>query len=258
MGGGIVSSTVQEAVSSCLQVGLFDKGLFDRWGILTSKGIQRRFWAVVSGRRVKSVYKEYWLLEPEECQGLVKVTLNQNAQPANDDLQPTNGHLQATNDHKVKESKVKDKNATHSRAKPGSPAGARDAHAEAETELLEQRFGAFWAAYPKKKSKESARRAWKKISPDSALFERILLSVREHAEKDRNWQEEGGRFIPYPSTWLNAGGWEDEIQEQPPRKPGGSAGNRFLNFDPVGTDYDAIARKKALERITPGQTREGG
>ena len=90
MGGGINSGTVKETVDYCLQVDLFDKGLFDRWGVLTSRGIQRRFWTVLSERRSKIVYKEYWLLKSEECKGLVKVSLNSDAQPTNDDVQAAN------------------------------------------------------------------------------------------------------------------------------------------------------------------------
>ena len=101
MGGGINSGTVKETVDYCLQVDLFNKGLFDRWGVLTSRGIQRRFWTVLSERRSKIVYEEYWLLKPEECKGLVKVSLNS-------DVQPTNDYVQATNDDSspIKESKV--------------------------------------------------------------------------------------------------------------------------------------------------------
>lgn len=102
MGGGISSGTVRETVDYCLQVDLFNKGLFDRWGVLTSRGIQRRFWAVLSERRSKIVYDEYWLLKPEECKGLVKVSLFEDLQPTNNDLQPTN----ADTSH-IKESKVK-------------------------------------------------------------------------------------------------------------------------------------------------------
>ena len=101
MGGGISSGTVRETVDYCLQVDLFNKGLFERWGVLTSRGIQRRFWAVLSERRSKIVYDEYWLLKPEECKGLVKVSLFEYLQPTNNDLQPTN----ADTSH-IKESKV--------------------------------------------------------------------------------------------------------------------------------------------------------
>lgn len=104
MGGGISSGTVKETVDYCLQVDLFDKRLFDEWGVLTSRGIQRRFWTVLSERRNKTVYSEYWLLKPEECKGLVKVNLFSN-------VQPTNDHLQSTDNDSppIKESKVNKK-----------------------------------------------------------------------------------------------------------------------------------------------------
>ena len=101
MGGGISSGTVKETVDYCLQVDLFDKRLFDEWGVLTSRGIQRRFWTVLSERRNKTVYSEYWLLKPEECKGLVKVNLFSNAQPTNDHLHGTDNDSPP-----IKESKV--------------------------------------------------------------------------------------------------------------------------------------------------------
>lgn len=107
MGGGISSGTVKETVDYCLQVDLFDKRLFDEWGVLTSRGIQRRFWTVLSERRNKTVYSEYWLLKPEECKGLVKVSLFP-------DVQPTNSYLQGANDdvQHIKNSKVNKKDNT--------------------------------------------------------------------------------------------------------------------------------------------------
>jgi len=110
MGGGIGSETVKQAVGLCLQIGLFDKRLFDRDGILTSRGIQRRFYAAIQGRRVKSVIAEYWLLGNEESKGLEKCALYSNLPPENNHLQPANAHLQPANAYKskVKESKVKD------------------------------------------------------------------------------------------------------------------------------------------------------
>lgn len=101
MGGGITSGTVKETVDYCLQVDLFDKRLFDRWGVLTSRGIQRRFWAVLSERRVKTVYEEYWLLKPEECKGLVKVSLKSDMQPTNDHLQDADAQMSYRKQSKV-------------------------------------------------------------------------------------------------------------------------------------------------------------
>lgn len=106
MGSGISASTVKETVDYCLQISLFDKRRFVEWGILTSKGIQRRYWNVVRNRRVKKVYLEFWLLGDHECSGLVKVTQNEPMTEAKDHLQGANENMQTENAYKVKYSKV--------------------------------------------------------------------------------------------------------------------------------------------------------
>ncbi len=87
--------------------------------------------------------------------------------------------------------------------------------------LQEQRFDEFWETYPKKKSKESARKAWAKIKPDTEKHQRIIQSIKDHMARDPNWRKENGQFIPYPATWLNAGGWEDELPKATQTTMGG-------------------------------------
>ena len=119
MGGGIGSNTVKETVGHCLRIGLFDKGLFDRWGILTSRGIQRSYWRVLANRRSKVVYREYWLLADDECQGLVKISLESNHDLANDHLQPANDDMQPAN--KGKNSTVQNSTVQSFKNNPAEP-----------------------------------------------------------------------------------------------------------------------------------------
>ena len=81
-------------------------------------------------------------------------------------------------------------------------------------------FERFWAAYPKKKSKGQARRAWDKLKPGSTMVDQMLLAI-ERAKQSEDWQKDGGQYIPYPATWLNAEGWEDEEPgtDPPPDRP---------------------------------------
>jgi uncharacterized protein YdaU (DUF1376 family) len=72
------------------------------------------------------------------------------------------------------------------------------------------RFDEFWVSYPRKKSKGAAEKAWLKINPDEQLHDRILDAI-EQAKTSEDWQSYGGKFIPYPASWLNARGWEDEL-----------------------------------------------
>jgi len=79
----------------------------------------------------------------------------------------------------------------------------------AKTQKQEELFARFWAAYPKKRSKGQAEKAWVKLQPDEQLVETMLAAI-ERAKKSEEWRKENGRYIPYPATWLNAKGWEDE------------------------------------------------
>lgn len=73
-------------------------------------------------------------------------------------------------------------------------------------------FEAFWKAYPKKKAKEAAKKAWAKLKPDERLGKAIIQAVTESA-KTKDWKKENGKYIPYPATYLNGKRWEDERNE---------------------------------------------
>lgn len=68
-------------------------------------------------------------------------------------------------------------------------------------------FDLFWQAYPKKVGKEAARKAFDRVK----VPVETLLAAIERQKGGRQWQEDGGRFIPNPATWLNQGRWEDEV-----------------------------------------------
>lgn len=68
----------------------------------------------------------------------------------------------------------------------------------------------FWKVYPKKKNKGNIEKWFEKNKPDNELLERIIKSVEQHS-KTEDWKKENGKYIPYPSTWLNNKGWEDEL-----------------------------------------------
>lgn len=70
-------------------------------------------------------------------------------------------------------------------------------------------FEQFWDMYPRKKSKGDAEKAWKKISPSHDLFDTIMRALQVQV-KSADWKKDGGQFIPYPATWLNRRGWEDD------------------------------------------------
>ena len=80
-------------------------------------------------------------------------------------------------------------------------------------------FDSFWKAYPKKKAKDDAKKAFDKRKPDKALLD-LMLSAIAMQSKSEDWLKDGGKFIPYPATWLNDGRWQDEETAISKPKPG--------------------------------------
>lgn len=116
MGGGIGSETIRQVVALCLQIGLFDKRLFDREGVLTSRGIQRRYMVAIQKRSFKEVEGKLWLLNEEESEGLIVVPENHDSLPEDVHSLPEN----ATKESKVKKSKVKERKEKETAAPVGS------------------------------------------------------------------------------------------------------------------------------------------
>lgn len=68
------------------------------------------------------------------------------------------------------------------------------------------RFPEFWAAYPNKKGKADALRAWKRKRLD-AKADALIAHVAHMAANDDGWRR---GFIPMGSTYLNGDRWDDE------------------------------------------------
>lgn len=82
-------------------------------------------------------------------------------------------------------------------------------------------FRKFYEAYPKKKSKGQAETTWLKLSKKKILPDiSILLTAIEKQKKSKAWKDK--QFIQNPSSWLNAKGWEDEIE---------STGTKYIDTD---------------------------
>jgi len=95
-------------------------------------------------------------------------------------------------------------------------------------------FLSFWAAYPKKKEKDAAWRAWQK-AVKKAEPKTIIDAVEKH-KSSTEWQS---GYIKYPATWLNKGCWDDEIAPQ-------STNNPAL---PLGTNSGQTSTTARLRRL---------
>lgn len=99
---------------------------------------------------------------------------------------------------------------------------------------IEELFLKFWKAYPKKVGKQDALKAFKKIKPSKELVDQ-MVSVIEDAKNTEQWTKNNGQYIPNPSTWLNQGRWEDDINTYSRKST--SEGRRISEDRYVGIDY---------------------
>ena len=140
-----------------------------------------------------------------------------NKRPTNDqqttNKRPTKDHKQEREEGKERK-KGKNIESYDSRASGDSlkPAEVKPSKKEIE-KLQEEGFAIFWAAYPKKKSKITAFKAWKKIKPSPTIAEaEKLAQIVSMQARTPQWTKDGGEFIPLPATWLNGERWNDELE----------------------------------------------
>jgi hypothetical protein len=91
-----------------------------------------------------------------------------------------------------------------------APTGASDTRDDAA--WIPERFAAFWRQYPKKVAKTDALKAFSKLiksQPDVDKFMAKVLASVEWWKGQPSWTKDGGKFVPYPATWLNRGHWSD-------------------------------------------------
>lgn len=197
-------SVVSEIVSASIKRGIFDKDMFERYGILTSKGIQLRYLKAVDRRKQVKIKKQYLLVE---CALLPK-----NACIIEENVNIIQENADISQQRKEEERKVK--------------------KSKGDTMCAHVPFEDFWILYPKKQAKAAAEKAYLKIKPDMALFEKMKKAL-EAQKASFDWQKESGRYIPLPATWLNGRRWEDEtaVDTAKPKRETTYDLDDFENFD---------------------------
>lgn len=76
---------------------------------------------------------------------------------------------------------------------------------------LAKGFDEFWKAYPKKVGKQEAKRAWERMNGNRPELISIVAKIDQLKTSDQ-WKKQNGQFIPHPATWINRGGWDDEVR----------------------------------------------
>ena len=107
---GLGSNVVSEIVGASIKRGIFDKNLFDKYGILTSVGVQKRYFEAVSRRKQIEVKEEYLLISYTQFSDNVsKSSVNVDINSLNVSNNPQRKEKKSkVNQSKVNQSKVEE------------------------------------------------------------------------------------------------------------------------------------------------------
>lgn len=97
------------------------------------------------------------------------------------------------------------------------PAPVKKKTKKSSTPALDEAFNEFYYhAYPRKMEPLKARRAFEKAVKNGADPREIIEGARRFAVATA---AKGKTYIPYPASWLNAGGWMSETGDIAPVEP---------------------------------------
>jgi len=99
-------NTINSIINSCLEWELFDKNMYEKYNILTSKGVQKRFFEIIKRRKKADVVKKYLLIDLKVNADINSVNVDIN--PVNVDINPVNVSRCVHDVYKSTQSKVKE------------------------------------------------------------------------------------------------------------------------------------------------------
>ena len=80
--------------------------------------------------------------------------------------------------------------------------------------IAEEYFNQFWAEYPKKQGQVEARLAWMRQNYSIETYIAIIKAVERFKQIRRDWQTEGGQYVPLPENFLIKERWKDEVKAE--------------------------------------------
>lgn len=98
---------------------------------------------------------------------------------------------------------------------------------------IDAQFNIFWDAYPRKVAKPRCRKIFERVCYGKVAIN-VLVDAINRYKKTSQWQNEGGTYIPHPSTWLNGRQWEDDIDALPkPIKANGKCRDEERDYSDI-------------------------
>ena len=190
VGGGCEASFIMEVVRGCCRRSLFDEGIYNAFGVLTSHGIQQRYLRIIGKNRADVRFiKEYFLLDISNERDVPanvrnKVTLLSNfptenpSKPTENPSKPTENSQSKVKESKVKESKVKEY-AQSADESASAPAYRLILHDGSYYPISKEDISKWAALYPAVDIEQEIRKmiGWSEANPQNRKTKRGALAV---------------------------------------------------------------------------------
>lgn len=191
---------VQEIILEAVNRRFFDAKRFSRYSILTSNGIQSRFFEATRRRKRLTIYKQFLIADIEGY--------NVSIIELDDDISPQSKGKEGKEGKKEKNSAFSDANAPP-RAKDQPQEFYLTRKKKKLSGRMWQGFEAFWNIFDWKKDKAKAADAWlETVKVD--IIPKVIDGAKAYAAA-RQGIIDSGHTPKWAEGWIRARRWEDEL-----------------------------------------------
>jgi hypothetical protein len=110
--------------------------------------------------------------------------------------------------HATTETETETEKKEDSSSRPVSAARLNGHPIKLIDEKLEAAFSNFYSKYPRRVSRRDAQKAYIAVRKAGVSHQTIMDGLQRAIKSDSRFREP--KYTPYPASWLNAGGFEDE------------------------------------------------
>jgi hypothetical protein len=173
------TTTVTEVVNDCIKWEIFNHSLYDKYSILTSRGIQKRYIEAIKRRKEITLILDYLVVDPPEQTDSFTVNLvNVDRNLVNVDINPTEEELMSTLIPKVKKTKLNN-----------------------NKEPIVDFFELIWKLYPKKEGKGQVSKSQKDKLFKIGLDE-MTRAINRYIQAKKGTSKQ---YLQNGSTFFNSG-----------------------------------------------------
>lgn len=214
---GESKNLIEEVVHACIRRNIFSEELFNKYGILTSSGVQKQYLKATAKREIVELKKEYLL-----------ISVGRNRK--NVVINSISGGINSISDGRNEQSREEKSIEEERREWPPQ---------------AESRFNEFCQLYPKKVNAllavDGAYTYLLQTTP-SLSEDDLIAAVKNYTEACRilNTNE---RYIKNPENWLKDSTWIDYLPENYKKPDGDKKQNKFNQFQQNDYDFDALERE---------------